>query len=132
MIMLEGADYAEFSAKFERETPQYLREFGFGDERSIDIKKLMTESFRFSSSIEPGLELVDIVTNATRRALHGNLRQEGWRDIPRLMMHRGEQYIKLVRLSQSSPYPSSPPYAKVLLHGFAHIGRPMIPPSNRD
>jgi hypothetical protein len=39
----------------------------------LDLGKILSESLRFSFDPEPGLELVDILTNATRRALRGSL-----------------------------------------------------------
>lgn len=133
MLMLEGADYSAFRQKFEKPMPSYLVEFGFKDEPSIDIKKIMTESFRFSSDAEPGLELVDIVTNATRRALQGSLGRDGWSGIPRLMIHQRGQYINLISLSGAdADLLPKPLYADVIVNGFARTGRPMIPPSGRD
>jgi len=44
---------------------------------AIDLMQIMGESFRFSGKPEPGLELVDILTNATRRALVGHLDESG-------------------------------------------------------
>lgn len=56
------------------------------------------ESFRFSSEPEPGLELVDIVTNALRRGLAGNLGEEGWLPLRSLMIHRRDVYVSPVGL----------------------------------
>ncbi|KGC70120.1 hypothetical protein DP57_5968 [Burkholderia pseudomallei] len=56
------------------------------------------ESFRFSSEPEPGLELVDIVTNALRRGLAGNLGEEGWLPLRSLMIHRSDVYVSPVGL----------------------------------
>ena len=59
------------------------------------------ESFRFSSEPEPGLELVDIVTNALRRGLVGNLGEAGWLPLRGLMIHRSEVYVNPVGLVHS-------------------------------
>ena len=56
------------------------------------------ESFRFSSEPEPGLELVDIVTNALRRGLIGNLGEAGWLPLRGLMIHRSNVYVSPVGL----------------------------------
>ena len=59
--------------------------------------KLLLAGVRFSAAAEPGLELVDIVVNATRRALVGTLGEAGWSGIPQLMIHRlHEPYIQFL------------------------------------
>ena len=130
MGALEGADYSHFDAKFISETPDYLREYGFEDETGIDLRRLLKDSFRFSSEAEPGLELVDVVTNATRRAVQGNLRSEGWRHVPRLMVHRNGQYLHLVCLTPPDRKRDRPPYSKVVTRGFSQGGRSMLTRSN--
>lgn len=86
--VLSDADYTHFDRAFGQERD---------GEEGTDLSLLMS-NFRFSSAPEVGLELVDIVTNAVRRAVTGNLAENGWRDIPRIMIHRREQYIGLMRL----------------------------------
>jgi hypothetical protein len=68
--------------------------------RGSDIKKIMTENFRFSWMPEPGLELVDILTNAVRRGMMGNLKYEGWKDIRSLMIHRNNHYVNVLVLDR--------------------------------
>ncbi len=67
---------------------------------AVNVKLLLTEDFRFSSLPEPGLELVDILVNATRRVLRGTLSRSAWRDLPRLMIHRPHQYIHVLTFDQ--------------------------------
>ena len=87
---------------------------------------VLKEDFTFSSAATPGLELVDIVTNATRRAIVGNLAKEGWVRIPELMIHRGTQYISMHTL-QDDPVINRPyPYLKVL-NAYGKNGRELIP-----
>lgn len=57
-----------------------------------NISMIFGEDFRFSSAPEAGLELVDILTNAVRRSLRGNLSENGWQNIPRLMVDRPWPY----------------------------------------
>src|SRR5687768_2982580 len=52
--------------------------------KGVDLRKVLMEDFRFSAAAEPGLEMADIVVNAVRRALTGNLSFPGWREIPQL------------------------------------------------
>jgi hypothetical protein len=73
MNMLVGADYSYFLAKYDMAMLDHLQHLvPEGQDRATNIKAIIGESFRFSSDAEPGLELVDIVTNATRRALKGS------------------------------------------------------------
>ena len=74
--VLEGADYS-FYERF-RETDGEIS-------KGINLSQLLAD-LKFSSAIVPGLELVDIVVNATRRALTGNLGETGWSGIPKLMI----------------------------------------------
>lgn len=100
--MLKGGDYRHFQRFILRELPGYLRnvapetdnQLGAG----IDLQLMFRESFRFSTEAEPGLELVDIVTNALRRALIGNLDEKGWLPIRGIMIHRSDIYVRPVSL----------------------------------
>jgi hypothetical protein len=60
----------------------------------------MTENFRFSWLPEPGLELVDILTNAVRRGMMGNLKYESWKDIRSLMIHRNNHFVNVLVLDR--------------------------------
>jgi hypothetical protein len=94
---------------------------------ALDIGKIIGESFRFSADPEPGLELVDIVSTATRRALAGTLQPAGWLNIRRLMIHRKppQQYIELVALGETEISTAGLPYARVLRE-FSKHGRSML------
>jgi hypothetical protein len=124
MPMLDGADYSHFR-RFETQLPGYLEHLfeGRGDGPVTDVGKLMRESFRFSPNAEAGLGLVDIVTNATRRALAGHLKLEGWRNIPRLMIHRRDPYIELLTMAQTAILRS--PYESTVRH-LKNGGRSML------
>jgi len=129
MAVFTEGDYSHFR-RFLGEIPPYLKPHirdprGSGD--AIDIRKLMTESFRFSWEAEPGLELVDILVNATRRALMGNLKLEGWQGIPELMIHRRHHYIHFVSLLRSDPQGRNWPYMPVLEH-FGRCGKNILAP----
>ncbi|MGM4905903.1 hypothetical protein AB8B21_07520 [Tardiphaga sp. 866_E4_N2_1] len=95
----------------------------------LDLGKVLSESLRFSFLPEPGLELVDILTNATRRALRGNLQAEGWREIPSLMVNRSPQNIHLVSLDDSVPETAHLPYGKVV-RAFDRGARSMLTAKN--
>jgi hypothetical protein len=127
MPMFEEGDYRYFS-RFDRKMPDYLRpHLKNPAEDGTDIGKILSESFRFSSNPECGLELVDILTNATRRALIGNLGKPGWKKIPRLMVHRGQHYIRMLAMMNHEPPNVSYPYMSVL-RDFSRNGRDMLLP----
>jgi hypothetical protein len=122
-------DYSHLK-RFETEADPFLRKMSGwkqGDLEPLDLALIMKESFAFSSESEPGLELVDIITNATRRAMRGNLQKKGWARIPRLMVHRGKrEYISLFSL-QDDPEPNRVySYAEVL-NAFRRDGRLLLP-----
>jgi hypothetical protein len=129
MVFPDWVDKSAFDKKFSMTVPDYLREhIPEEKETAIDLKLIMKESFRFSSEPEHGLELADIVTNGTRRALMGNLGRDGWQGIPRLMIHTAKgQYVKLITLTtQANALPR--PYAKLLATDFRRNGRSLLTP----
>jgi hypothetical protein len=127
MISPDWVDYSDFDAKFQRAIPDWLQPHMPYADHGIDLKLLLKESFRFSSEPEPGLELVDIVSNATRRALMDHLEKPGWSGVPRLMIHNSrEQYVNLISLSGPSESRPRRPYEKVLAHGFRSGGRSLL------
>ncbi len=125
MIGLEGLDYSEFDAKFKTTMPEYLKESILPFEEGFDLRMLFDESFWFSSEADFGLELADIITNATRRALKGNLAETGWARIPALMIHRKEQYLRLCSLGKSAR-PDRLPYGKLITQAFNRGGRHLL------
>lgn len=108
--------------------PPFNLAFGAANdgEAGADLNLLMS-NFRFSSAPEVGLELVDIVTNAVRRAVTGNLSESGWRDIPGIMIHRREHYIGVMGLEGASQMRGDPDYADVVRR-FTEGGRTMLAP----
>lgn len=115
--LLEGADYS-FYDRF-RKTE--------GDMEGVDAHLLLAD-LRFSAAAEPGLELVDIVVNATRRALVGSLGEAGWRGIPQLMVHRSEPYIQFLIVGGETDTIRHPPYARIVRQCFSNGGRLMLAP----
>ena len=82
------------------------------------------ESFTFSSEPLPGLELVDIITNALRRGLIGNLGQAGWLPIRKLMIHRSDVYVQALGFGPDNEQSVPKPLARVL-NRFREGGRNM-------
>ena len=131
---LPNGDYSHMT-RFEGPVTPFIRKMARlteDDNRPVyNLKMLFEEDFKFSKEPVPGLELVDIVTNATRRALVGNLRKEGWNEIPTLMIHQNPQYIDFSLLG-ADPMPGGKvAYADVEKH-FRKGGRIMLPPAVRS
>lgn len=122
----EEGDY-RFFTRFERQAPEWIPRPEGASETVTDIRLLLMESFRFSASPEAGLELVDIVVNAARRALIGNLERSGWEGLPELMINlRERQCIRLIGLNAQQP-PRTLGYEDVMRH-FRTGGRQMLAP----
>jgi hypothetical protein len=124
-------DYRHFERFRFHELPAYVaeeaRRLGVKSTQGIDLGLMFTESFRFSSGIEPGLELVDIVTNALRRALMGNnLEEVGWLPLRCLMIHRPDLYVWPCSLLADDKKLDRP-YKRILNH-FREGGRNMLAP----
>lgn len=128
LMMFDEGDYRYFS-RFDLEISEYLQshQVNPGESTGTDIGKIMSESFRFSAKAEVGLELVDVITNAVRRALIGNLSEQGWKNIPRLMIHRKQQYIRMLGMTKGTPGNVPDRYWPVLRH-FSRNGRPLLLP----
>ena len=127
MEVFDGGNYTYFFRKFGRNTPDRLKpHVSDPDDGMVNLHKIMKESFRFSSDPELGLELADVVTNATRRALQGNLGEEGWQHVPRLMLNRKQQYLTIISFGEPAAYPGLP-YARIVARGFSGCGRPLLP-----
>ena len=116
--VLEGSDYSFF---------EHFRGSDGVASHGIDLKRLLAD-LHFSSAAEMGLELVDIVVNATRRALAGNLGEIGWRAIPSLMVHRSEPYIKFIALGEGIDPIRRPAYAQIVRQSFSTGGKLMLAP----
>ncbi|WP_288586636.1 hypothetical protein [uncultured Methylobacterium sp.] len=134
--LLKGEDYSFFERSFGAEAlDEYMQQFvhpipSGEDIHPIDIKKVLGESFRFSSDPEWGLELVDIVSNAVRRALKGNLNEGGWGLIPSLMIRRPRHYISVVALHRRDTQPKDINLINVM-NVFGRNGRDMLVPRRR-
>ena len=120
--------------RFEKGDYSFYNRFkknGNDESQGIDLSLLLAD-IRFSSVVEPGLELVDIVVTATRRALVGNLGEAGYDGIHKLMIHRKGCYIQFMKLSSRTVHrsyvPFRPAYAQILRRCFSSGGRLMLAP----
>lgn len=99
MQQLDLGNYRYFEEHFGCEIPDDIVRKN-PNTKGTNLRKMM-KSLRFSSQPEPGLELVDIITNATRRALKGNLQRSGWRMLPELMVTRPGNCIHLISFKKN-------------------------------
>ena len=122
-LMLPGNFHADYS---------FYDKFNLLDEKGEKgtSLKLLLKDLRFSSKAEPGLEFVDILTNAVRRALSGNLKKEGWQNIHRLMIHRNEPYISFVVFHEGTGVVHAASYTNIVHEGFSRDGRLMLTKRN--
>ena len=111
---LKGADYS-FMDKHEIPRPDWLPAAkDDGREYSTMLLNDIFSKFRFVSSPEYGLEMVDILTNAVRRACVGNLKIEGWKDISKLIISKKDtNRARLLKLGPVNPKQKLP-YSKVI------------------
>jgi hypothetical protein len=92
-----------------------------------NTRLILMEDFRFESDATPGLELVDILVNAVRRALNGHLQPEGFASIPSLMVDR-RQCLHLLTLSKANIRRAKAPYDQIILEHFKKGGRSILLP----
>lgn len=112
-VFLKSGDYSYFQRFLFHGVPAYLephappnldKERGVG----VDLQLMFRESLRFSSDPEPGLELVDIITNALRRALNGKLPESTWMHLSRLLIRRSDFNVRPVSMSFDDEMTSRP------------------------
>ncbi len=111
-IELQGADYSHYER--------------FANGRGTDLALLLSD-VSFQSTAVFGLEWVDVLTNATRRALAGNLGPAGWRNLSRLVIHRRGSYINLITLGIGSP-PVPASYERIVML-LSENGRSLLSPA---
>lgn len=127
MIMMEGSDYSAFDrfrSSFNR-MPDHLRAKGATTDdsnepfRATDVGKIMTESIEFPDSrSSPGLQIADILANATARAMNGKLPRKLWPHLGRLIVQKqkGHHSIKPIALR------ASPVETGAMVHDFNYHG----------
>jgi hypothetical protein len=130
MMQLEGADYSHFQRFLMDWQPwAFPNSERPTDNKCVNLRLLLTEDFRFSAEIEPGLELVDILTTAVRRALRGSLAHAGWTELPRLMIHRKHQYVSLIAIGDAAETPTNGLKYRRALNLLSKGGRSMLTPT---
>jgi hypothetical protein len=123
--MFEGGNYSHFIAK-EMPIPEYLLQKvpEMKGESGLTLGTVF-ENIVFSAAALPGLELVDVLTNAVRRALSGRLGEKGWRSISGVMIHRsGQTYIEPMGFGGDGRI--IPPATSTILRKLGRGGRSML------
>lgn len=116
-LQVEGLDYSHFTrfqvtestaAPDMRRHVQWLHPLSNADDTfgGVDIGLIMKEDLTFrNSKDELGLQLADIVASAFTRAFNRTLREEGWRDLGRLLICKTAGAVRLVQL-RAGPHQS--------------------------
>lgn len=102
--MVEGGDYSYFE-KYRDDDEERLK--AIREENDLDddfdmlsTKKIFGDNLSFDSSYgNLGLQLVDILVNATQRALNGRLQQTGWENIGTLMLAQKHGPVRLIKFN---------------------------------
>ncbi len=103
MIKLEGGDYAYLEPYYglPRELgDRVARELYDDDEAAgLDLGAILGAHFKFEDSKNDiGLQLADVLANATQRALNGRLTEEGYLGIGGLMVLQTDLAIRIIRM----------------------------------
>jgi len=132
---LKEADYSFFErfCGVYPETPDHLQEAAGNHSpfEYVDIGRIFKDHLQFKQSHDNlGLQIVDILTNAIRRAMNGNLQPLGWQGIGRLMVQaeKDSQVIQLLDLSgvgNRSLLLTKPPYWEVIPY-VERTAKPML------
>lgn len=122
--LLEGGDYSHFPAQ-ERPAPDFLVEqLPHLKGKTVVALNAVLGEIEFSAGALPGLEMVDVLTNAVRRALMGRLDTRGWSGLSKIMIHRrGGTYVHIVTFG---PERAAVGAAKSVLRELGKDGRSML------
>jgi hypothetical protein len=91
-----------------------------------NARLILEEDFSFAGNATPGLELVDILVNAVRRALVGNLKPGGFASIASIMTDRRPGLSLLTLDKNKKGRPRSSPYDEIILRYFTQGGRSLL------
>jgi len=131
---LTDANYRYFE-RFEMgssDVPSPMREQmeSAGRSGAIDLRKVYREHFEFAASHRSsGIKMVDILVNATTRALNNTLSESGWKHLGNLMVNGVRPGFTLVKLASDGAcgvYDVVTPYGSVV-RKFNEQRRELIP-----
>lgn len=103
--LVEGGDYSYYG-RFEDSNEEALRyyeaegNFERGEIRSVKLELILGKSFKFQDSKDNvGLQMADILANATQRAMNGKLGRKGWENIGSLMVRQRPSSFQFIKLN---------------------------------
>jgi hypothetical protein len=118
-----------YMKRFAIPVPEWTRRLpGNQDDVAWNTRLILEEDLRCTCDATPGLELVDILVNAVRRALVGNLKSEGFGSIASLMMTDRRKCLHLLALSKEKQGRQKSPYDPIILKYFKKGGRSILLP----
>jgi hypothetical protein len=110
---LKEGDYSYFDRTFEIETAEWYNKISGDDSPYCTNLGLVLKDLTFEAGTNYGLEMVDVLTNAIRRALSGHLAEAGWGGISKLIPKLRERHtVHLVSFNDART--KEVPYASVI------------------
>lgn len=126
-IALSQGNYTYFDKVFQMETAEWFKEATGAREKYCTNLGLILKDFKVPSTPNYGLEIVDVLTNAIRRALSGNLREEGWCNISKLIVKmRAKHQVQMLSFTDEGAV-QSVPYGRVIRKLDRYCKRLLIP-----
>ena len=121
----EGADYSFFDRAYKIEAGAWFNELAGGEAEHCSNIGAIFRDFTFDPGMNYGLEIADVLTNAVRRALNGNLREDGWQYISKLIPKlRNKHRVRLISFADIDQAANFP-YASVI-RKLDRYSRPLL------
>lgn len=117
-MVLPYGDYSYYDAAYGADLSDDLN-------AGHDLSKVFS-NLTFCSTIDYGLELVDILTNTLRRALTGNLQEAGWQSLPDLVIHTNEESFQFMLFSDDDDFTRANVHYNAVYKKLSHGRRSML------
>ena len=112
-IHIKYGDYSYYDKAYGAEIDDHPPIDEANTSNGTDLSKVFS-NINFMSDYNYGLELVDIVTNALRRALMGNLQENGWHNLPEIIIRTQTQpSIPFILFSEGEDVTMPTQYASI-------------------
>jgi hypothetical protein len=105
MVYVEGGDYSYFE-RFQDTDKESIERIatseGFqkGEIGATKLELILGKNFKFQDSKDNvGLQMADILANATQRALNGRLQRAGWGEIGSLMILQNPEPLQTIKFN---------------------------------
>ncbi len=109
MYYIEGGDYSYFEERFQETDKDRIKyyeaegNYGEGEIGATKLELILGKSFKFQDSKNNlGLQMADVLANATQRGLNGRLKEDGWGEIGSLMIRKNPHPVSLIGLNTPS------------------------------